>query len=987
MPSGRWRVLTGSVGGDRRFAGRGAEQRLLGDAVRDVVGGTPRAVVIHGEAGLGKTRLAREVCRGPELNVLWGSCVHFGAASVPFAPITGLLQGWLARAGPAERAEVLDGVDGLAALLPSLGGGGSVDTARLPVLVDLVLNRIAGRRPTVVVVDDLQWADVASLDVLSYLIAGFRDQRLMLIATCRTEERPEGHPLHGWLADMRRMPLFREITLAPLDLDAAASQIEGLLGKAPDIELVSEVLARSDGNPYLIELMVRELSDSEHSLPVTVPAALREALLAAWHGLSDQARLVTRILAVGGRPTSYAVLAEVAAGHGLEASLITPCLSEAQDRGVVQNAGGGIWWFRHPLLAEVLYDGLPPDQAIELHADYLRVLDSRPDDVAAAELAAHNEKAGNTDATYRWSLVAADQAELLRAPTEEAIQLRRACALWETVSPALRGGRDERIGLLRRTAAVGLRAGWPDVVMTLLSEALSLVDRQQEPLLACDLLVTRADSRWQLTSPGIADVAEILEAIALTEDFPDAAERAVAFAKLAELEMLHGLPEDAVHAEEAVRIARRSGSKHALGRALGARASVAGDPAPLASLADTELSEQLARSCGDVDTATNAAIWRFNALRSLGRRSDAADVTRVAYDHAVTAGAGAWAYFLACQVASELIDLGRWTECRELLRSALAARCTGIPGAGVRLAASLLAVRSGRTEEARQHFDRALELISADFNPLRRFMTTTGIELMIAEGSAADAMSWARPRLLVPDHPALDDDDMLPVYALAAAEAAAAALDRGDQGLAAATVETVEQVIREWPWEPFDRAYGGMDVQAMNQSRLAAELARCRNSADQPERWRRAAETCGAVGDRWHRAVAQWRCAEAGLTSGWAASNARDLLREAHRSAVELGARPLQVKIESLARRSKIDLRTPIPVAPNADDPRMAALTGREREVLAFLVAGRSNGEIAKALFISDKTVSVHVSNILRKTGTTSRVAAAGLAERRQPDH
>ena len=191
-------------------------------------------------------------------------------------------------------------------------------------LVDLVLNRIAVRRPTVVVVDDLQWADVASLDVMAYLIAGFRAQPLVLLATCRTEERGEGHPLHSWLADMRRMPFFGELRLEPLDLDGTSSEIEGLLGQAPDIELAAEVLARSDGNPYLVELMVSGLSGAERTLPATVPAALREALLAAWHSLSDQARLVTRILAVGGRPTSSAVLTEVAAGHGLEASLDRP---------------------------------------------------------------------------------------------------------------------------------------------------------------------------------------------------------------------------------------------------------------------------------------------------------------------------------------------------------------------------------------------------------------------------------------------------------------------------------------------------------------------------------------------------------------------------------------------------------------------------------------------------------------------------------------
>jgi DNA-binding CsgD family transcriptional regulator/tetratricopeptide (TPR) repeat protein len=949
----------------------------------------PRAIVIHGEAGIGKTRLAREICRDQRLNVLWGSCVHFGGASVPFAPLGGALQDWLTRADAAERAEVLAGTEGLTTLLPSLGLTGGADTTRLPMLVDLVLNRIAARRPTVVVVDDLQWADVASLDVLAYLIAGFRAQRLVLIATCRTEERSEGHPLHSWLADMRRMPYFGEFRLDPLDLDATGSQIEGLLGRAPDIELVTQVLARSDGNPYLVELMVQDLSGSETTLPATVPVALREALLAAWHALSEETRRVTRILAVGGRPTSMAVLTEVAAGHGLDAKTITHCLVEAQNRGVVETVGSGISWFRHPLLAEVLYDGLPPVQAAELHTGYVRVLESLPADATealAADLAVHNERAGNIDATYRWSLVAADQAARLRAPTEEAIQLRRACALWESVSPTIPSTRDERIDLLRRTSAICLRAGRPELALTLLTQALSLVDKDKEPLLACDLLATRADSRWQSTTPGVADVAEILEAIALTTDFPESAERAIAFSLLAELETLHELPGGTVHAEEAVRIARRSGSKHALGRALCARAAVADYIAPTTSLADSELSEQLARTCGDVDTVTNAAIWRFNALYALGRRAEAADVTRAAYYDAVTAGAGAWAYFLAFQAAYELVSLGRWDDSRALLRSALAARCTGIPGGGIRLTACLLAVRSGRTEEARQHFDRALELISDDFNPLRQPVTGAGVELMIAEGRAADAMTWARPRLTALNQPPVaEDDDVLPVYARAAAETARSARDSGDAAGAAAAAEVVDRVIGEWSREPFLHALGGADVQAMNQSLLAAELARCRDTPDQPERWRRAVETCGITGNRWHQAVAQWRCAEAGLASGWTPSRSGDLLRRAHRCAVELGARPLQVEVEGLARRSKINLQEPVPIPPAAD-PLLAALTSREREVLAFLVAGRSNGEIAKELFISDKTVSVHVSNILRKTGTSSRVAAAALAERRLPD-
>lgn len=296
------------------------------------------------------------------------------------------------------------------------------------------------------------------------------------------------------------------------------------------------------------------------------------------------------------------------------------------------------------------------------------------------------------------------------------------------------------------------------------------------------------------------------------------------------------------------------------------------------------------------------------------------------------------------------------------------------------MAATLLAVRSGRIQEARQHFDRTLELVAEDFNPHRPYMTLTGIELMIAEGRAEEAVTWARPRLSVPDYPEPDDDAALTAFVRAAA---VAARDGDRQALTA----MVESVLAKWPTEPFEAALAGVDVQAMDRALLAAELARCRDTPDQPELWGRVVEAAGTAGNRWHEAMARWRCADAGLSSGWVPSKAGELLREAHRSAVELGAVPLRVEVEALARRAKVDLRAPVPVEVDGDDPRLAGLTEREREVLAFLVAGRSNGEIAKELFISDKTVSVHVSHILRKTGTATRVTAAAWAERRLPGH
>jgi predicted ATPase len=197
-------------GTSRGFAGRVLERRRLADGLSGSAQGQPLAVLVHGEAGVGKTRLVREVTeayRAGGGEVLWGTCVHFGAASVPFAPVVQALDRWAQEVDPSVRSSVLEGADELAKLLPSIGvGAADVPSSRLLPVVDRVVQRIATGQPTVLVIDDLQWADISSLDSLAYLIAGFRAQNLALVVTIREEDRPIGHPLHGWLADVRRLP-------------------------------------------------------------------------------------------------------------------------------------------------------------------------------------------------------------------------------------------------------------------------------------------------------------------------------------------------------------------------------------------------------------------------------------------------------------------------------------------------------------------------------------------------------------------------------------------------------------------------------------------------------------------------------------------------------------------------------------------------------------------------------------------------------------
>jgi DNA-binding CsgD family transcriptional regulator len=971
------------------LAGRGVELELLAEALQGAASGSPCALVVHGEAGVGKTRLVREVCEALDAEVLWGTCVRFGEASVPFAPISGALQSWLHRADEATRSDVLSGAAELATVLPALGVARDAEPGRLLPLIDLVLNRLADRRPTVVVVDDLHWADRTSLDVLAYLIAGFRTQRLALLATCRDEHRGEGHPLHTWLADMRRMPHFTELRLGRLDLAQTQTQIEDLLDRPVDLGFAAQVHDRSGGNPYLTELLVRGTSGDEAELPATAPAELRDALLAGWHGLSADARQVTRLLAVAGRPIEPDVLSGVAAEHGVAPERLSGSLTEAQDQGVVRPEPDGRVWFRHPLLAEVLYDGVAPAQLVQMHTSYVRILRDGDDrGSATADLAVHNHRAGNLDEAFRWSLAAADQAAAMPAPAEEGVHLERACSLWSDVTAEVRGTPAERVALLLRAGSAFQKTGWLEAATSLVRQALDLVDREREPLLASALCVRWGELAWQQPAAGKkATIAELVEAVALTEPFPDSAERAMALAKLAWAEGWDSLPGAVGHADEAVRIAERSGSPLALASALVTRSSVHGDNADSSSLADAEQAEWLARAADDPGMLGMAATWRVNGLNSLDRTADATAVALEAYEDLLAAGAPQWAFFLAGQAAGGLLALGRWDECRRLLRTALAARCTALAGAAVRLVAARLAVRSGNVQEAEQHLARALEHVAADFVGLRDELAVSGAEVFTAAGEPQQALDWLRGWIAADGaEPLARDDELLVAYATAAADVAVSARDAGDARAADRAVADLGAAAARMP----DAARPPRAVQVLRRARFAAETARCRDAADQADRWQRVVEAARAAGAPWDEAIGCWRQAGAAIAGGALKAQAAErtqvaeLLRSAHRIAAALGARSLQGEVESLARMARVSLReaAAVPGPDPAVSSVLADLTAREREILALLVAGRSNGEIARHLVISDKTVSVHVSNILRKTGTSSRLEAAALAVR-----
>ncbi|WP_328522208.1 LuxR C-terminal-related transcriptional regulator [Kribbella sp. NBC_00359] len=604
-------------------------------------------------------------------------------------------------------------------------------------------------------------------------------------------------------------------------------------------------------------------------------------------------------------------------------------------------------------------------------------------DQAASDLAVHNHRSGRADEAYRWSLVAADRAAELRATTVESLHLQRACSLWGQLSPEIRGSRLDHIDLLRRTSERSATAGRYTASLEFAQQAMELVDRDSEPLLASEILLASQDfTHPQSGMKAVND--DLIEALRLTDDYPGSAERSFALTDLAFAESWDSSSDAAAgrsalaHVEEALRTARLCGNDVALAAAHSTRAFTylstgAGDPIP-----DAMKAERIGRRCGDPTSVGVAVTWHVNALRIGGQLAEAADVAMQAVEELHALGS-AWEHFVAQRAAIVLLIVGRWRECREVLRRALAARCDGFVGAAVRLASATLAVRTGRLAEAKLHLARALEMVSENYAGLRDDLSRVPAEIMLAEGDAQGALDWLVGR----DAEILGTDDPgeFVGIARAAATAARAARDAGNAAAADRAVAVLDDLIRKLPVAPFTTSPLSPAGKARVTALFEAEVARAHDDRGQAALWRVAAERCQAGGVPFQEAIARLRCAEAMIAEGAHGPAIKDELRRSHRIAVDLGAVPLRLEVEALARIARIDLRDPSP--PSAIEvERPAGLTARELEILRLLVVGRSNGEIAKDLFISPKTVSVHVSNILRKTATSSRLEAAAWAAR-----
>ena len=971
-----------------RFVGRRAESARLA-ALLDLSSaqrtGTTSALLLDGDAGVGKSRLLGELAdtaRARGWTVAVGHCLDFGDSALPYLPfsevvgrlvdelptevVAAVLQAYPAveRLQPGRRMLARPGVEHRGA------SGVSLDRQSLFEAVHALLEVTAERAPLLLVVEDAHWADQSTREMLSFLFVRAFAAPVVVVVSYRADDLHRRHPLRAQVGEWLRVLGVERLHLEPLEDDAVRELITQLHPDPIAEDQLTEIIARSEGNPFFVEELVGVTVGTDRRLPTDLVGVL----LARIDRLDEPTRQVVRAASAAGRRVSHTQLAAVS---GVPEPALEEALRQAVETNVLVTQQSA-YAFRHALLAEAAYDDLLPGERVRLHAAYTDALRQGRASGTAAELARHARLAMDDETAIDASIRAGREAMSVGGPDEAARHFEQALQL---LADPRRGSPNLDLAqLLVDTAEALLASGHPMRADALLAEQLTRLPSDAPAEWRPRLLAARAEAMIstepdedpraisaeavRLLPPGASGVrarvlaahARILSAYGRFEEAQPAALEALALAEQFDLSLVAS---DAITTLSGL---KRFGPADALRSAL----NEAVERAASTGAVQAELRGRflLGRSYEDRAEWDEAEGW----YRSVINKGVAAGLPWAPYAFDARWQL-AWLYWVRGRwdelleltdlsgqapphVSRLLLDLlrlqvqfarGRRPEELPAMREAWALDgLIGIYGCGLSIE---LAGRDGDPRAAIDAYDEGVAVLSAIWHPgfgARIRLAAT------AAGAVADNL---------PDAPAKQRPELVTAVERLVAEGHGARADYQDP-----------------------TGYWGPEGQAWV-TRLNAELLRSRwlagvNPPAADDLVQASRDTVGAfdaIGYVYETARSRAVLAEilraAGSTAG--ADEEREL---AVAGATELQATPLL---------DRLGAAHPGPSADGHRDIEPGGLTPRELEVLAVMAAGRSNSEIGQQLFISRKTASVHVSNILAKLGASSRTEAVALARRR----
>ncbi|MFC6423148.1 helix-turn-helix transcriptional regulator [Ornithinimicrobium tianjinense] len=1005
--------------------GRDDELAQLVDLVG--LGSDPRStmVVLGGDAGVGKTRLLRELGARAEQagwRMLAGHCLDFGDSAVPLMPFREVLgrldedarramvpvvasHPALARLAPTRHlpapGEGEDGTDGGMTLpapqrvpggAPFGSAGDAGDVAGRGELFEGIyaaLETLGEQGPVLLVVEDVHWADRSTRDLLSFLFARGLRAPVSVVVSYRADDLHRRHPLRTTLAEWGRLSAVARLHLDRLADADVRELVHVVRPELTDVRAVEGIVRRAEGNAFFAE----ELLNTECPGGEALPWNLADVLLVRLDRLPEATRVVVRAAACVGRRASHALLAAVV---DLSDAELDEALRAAVEAQVLVTGSDASYTFRHALLAEAVYDDLLPGERARIHAACALALREGRASGTAAELARHARAGHDPVTAVHASVEAGQDAMAVGGPDEAAQHFLNALELLDLPGVAAEAG-------LRRSALV-LDAAQALLTSGHSSKAVTLLHREVGEVRGADGGAGDAASTPEegeraelLTALGYAvcavDDARVSagdatdEALALLGE-ERSARRARALAVSALVAYGSGDDDGARRAAQAsydlaseLGLERlRSDAATTLGRL-----TSSGDP-DAAQRAIKEVVER-SRATGDIDGLIRGLHQLGGILFELGRYEEARPRYREAAELALRHGRQWGPYGFDARVLAGLVSyhLGDWEEVDRIVDVDQQAP-PPVPGALLRaLALHTLAGRGDPAAPAalaaspeatdRDGWAVILRAVAA-VDVLGDVGDLAGAVETYDRASEAVRLLWgvrsfaAQVRLAA-----------LVVGHLATRAALAAGPEREELVRTAARLaEDVERTVGSSAAR--GRSLGPEGLAWSARHRAEQLRLRWRAGLEAPEleelvaAWEEAVERFERLGHAFETARSRARLAAVLSAAGAEhATRVAALVAQARAVAERLGALPL------LSELAAVD-GGPVRSAA-ATGPAPAQLTRREAEVLRLVAAGRSNGEIGRQLFIATKTVSVHVSNILGKLGVTSRTEAAAVARER----
>ncbi len=962
------------------LVGRGEELARLEAAITRATARCGGTVLLTGEMGIGKTRLAGETVERARTRgcLILSSRASPLDADLPYAPLIAAMGPFLYGLAPERRRELTTGLPELGLLFADLDyarpepvGDPGLEKTRLFEAVSRLLAHLSETQPAVLLVDDLHWADAATIELLGYVARGVSQHPLLLLLSYRSDFA-SGPALRRLSAFLQRAGLAEEVALARMSDDSLERLATAVLGGQPESALLSMLRERSSGTPLFAIGLLRGLADREQlhwtgvswaldpAARTALPGDVSDLIAERFVGLDSLASRILDLLAVSAEATSHQLLL---ATSGLEDEELCRCIDTLRARGVISEDTGGLdvrFEFTSPMLQEVAYARMSETARRRAHAAIGRALDAQADSTEQTEMLdriAHHYRAAGSEIEARRALevllAAGDRAKKVYANDRAAAHFGAALQLARQPRAAAKPGLLP--DLLERLGDAWEQLGEPAAAIEVLREAVAIQQQRGETEPQARLL-----RKMALIESGLGRFDSAIDCL---EGAWNLIDTSVSNAERVNLQLAH------------ITVLRRSGDLAGAAAVVGALSPMPPpgvSPSMVAEADFTAIGALLAD--GRLETASERAerlLTRNEASRdTLGQRYAHHSLSLVYLslgDHARGTEHARRARDLASRLGTPPLEVlpraflvlgsymvGRWEEgMREANESLALARRAGRPREKVGLLAFTVILLSARgdLEEAQALLEEGFEAAPAASDRARAELEM-GRQFLQLQKSLATGQT---------PEPGPEFRTYIPTLGRAIYGESLAVAGKSEAALRVVeSIRTIEAGESIYPQALALRVAG----LAQRAAGIPESAADCLSQAIT------LFERLGLTFD-----AARCRLDWAKLP-GSDPIQAVEALQAALLAFEHLGAR-LQVRAakDALAR---LGVRAP------SKRPRVdGLLSTRELEVARLVAEGLTNAEVADRLTLSVRTVTTHLDRIYSRLGISSRAALAAYVTRR----